>query len=108
MDMLQALFSGPTLRAGTPGPFDKFWYEDVGTGSVTGLSVDADSAQKASGYFRGSRFCRTTSRSSRSTSMNGSTDGAKQRAANPLYDVLHTQPNAWQTSFEWRRQGVRP
>ncbi len=30
-------------------------------------------------------------------------DGGKDRATNhPLYDVLHDQPNDWQTSFEWR------
>jgi len=32
-------------------------------------------------------------------------DGGKELAReNPLYRVLHTQPNGWQTSYEWREQ----
>jgi HK97 family phage portal protein len=35
-------------------------------------------------------------------------NGGKERAPDhPLYDVLHTQPNAWQDSFQWRRMMMR-
>lgn len=32
-------------------------------------------------------------------------NGGKERAIDhPLYNLLHSKPNAWQTSFEWREQ----
>lgn len=112
MDVLARILGGGGLRAGgnggVPGPSDDFWYQPVGAGSSVGLRVDVEAAQRVSAFYSGLRLLSNDVAKLPLEVLLRLADGGKTRALrHPLYDVLHTQPNVWQTSFEWRRQGMR-
>lgn len=109
MGVLARFFAGD-LMASTPGPTDDYWYQTAPGGVMTssGLRIDADAAQKVSAFYAGLRLLSNDVAKLPLDVFQRQPDGGKVRARmNPLYDVLHTRPNAWQTSFEWRRQGMR-
>lgn len=108
MDLLTRLLHPPDLRA-TYEPTADFWYQPV-PGAITsaGVRVDAESAQRVSAFYRGLNILSVDLAKPPLELYERLSDGGKKRARNnPLYDLLHTQPNAWQSSFEWRRQGIR-
>jgi HK97 family phage portal protein len=107
MDVLGRLV-GVDLRAGTPGPFDDFWYQPAGGGVLTeaGLRVDEQGAQKLSAWYRGRDILATVLAMLpfpiyRRLAHDG---GAEPAPDHPLYDTLHDSPNEVQDSFQWRRE----
>ncbi len=108
LSLLLAGELGADAGGGVPGPSSDFWYEPVGAGTTSGMRVDVESAQKVSAFYSGLRLLSNDVAKLPLEVLQRLADGGKSRAlGNPLYDVLHTQPNVWQTSFEWRRQGMR-
>ena len=92
-----------------PSPIDDFWYQPFGYGlSAAGQSVTPETAQKVSAFFAGVRLLANDVAKLPLELYERQAGGDKTRVPDvPLYDVLHRRPNAWQTSFEWRRQGMR-
>ena len=109
MGVFDRLFAVDGDGGGKWGPADDRWYGPAGGAmSTAGQVVNEDTAQRISAFFRG------VSLLSESVAKlplelferleNGDTARLK---GDPLYTVLHSRPNVWQTSFEWRRQGMR-
>lgn len=97
-----------SLLATTPPPSADFWYRPVGSVSSTGLQVDEEAAQRLSAFSAALRLLSNDVAKLPLEVLRLLAEGGKERARGmPLYDVLHTAPNDWQTSFEWRRQGMR-
>ena len=100
MGILARLLAPSPVQAYAPD--DDYWYTSKTAPSLSGVSVDADTALRMSTVFR----CV----SSIAQDIAGMplivyrrTDKGKERAQDhPLYEVLHDRPNHWQTSYEWR------
>lgn len=81
---------------------DRWW--GVGTvGTVAGVPVDAEAAQKLSTVWRCVRLLSETVAGLPLVMFENVAGGEeRRRAANhPLYEVLHNQPNAHQSAFEF-------
>lgn len=109
MDVLARVLGGPMFAA-TPGPADDWWYGPAG-GPITaaGMRVDEDAAQKLSAWYRGKDLLSTALAMLPLHVYERLSDesGAKVARQQPLYDVLHTKPNAWMDSFTYRRLAMR-
>lgn len=90
----------------TPGPADDYWYRPVGVQTWSGMRVDAEQAKKISAWYRGRDLLATSlAMLPLQVFMRLPNDeGADTARQHPLYQVLHSKPNDWQNSFEWRRQ----
>ena len=110
MEFLARVLGGD-LRASTPGLADDWWYRPVNSGALTqaGVSVDQESAQKLSAWFRGKDLLSTALAMLPFQVFERLPNGHGSQLARhqPLYDVLHTKPNPWQDSFSWRRMLTR-
>lgn len=88
---------------GRPGPIDDYWYGDAGGASQTGVSVTPDTAMRASAVQACVRVLAETVAQLPLKVYETQPDGGKAEARNhPIFSLLHDQPNAWQTSFEFR------
>ena len=91
---------GPTI--GAYAPQDDYWYTQRGLTSFTGVNISPETALCISTVFR----CVSAIAQDIAAMpliMYRRTNTGKERARNhPLYEVLHDQPNDWQTSFDWR------
>jgi HK97 family phage portal protein len=105
---LLARLLGADLQA-SYGPTDDHWYQPISAGgmAVSGQSVNPDKAQTVSAFFRGLTVLSNDVAKIPLELYERKNDGKQRARGNPLYDILHTAPNEWQTSYEWRRQGVR-
>ena len=100
MGLLARLLNPSDVKAFAPD--NDYWYTTRTAQALSGVTVTPDTALSISTVFR----CV----SAISQDIAGMplivyrrTDTGKERARDhPLYDVLHDQPNQWQTSFEWR------
>ena len=106
MDILGRLFGGGDLRAGVPDPTSNFWYNPVGMGTPAGMMVDVETAKNISAWYRGRDILATVLAMLPLQLLTRlPNDGGSEPAkSNPLYDILHSKPNDWQDSFQWRRQ----
>lgn len=85
------------------GDADDYWYTPRAMASATGLSIDADSAMRVAAVYRCRNILAETLASLPLQIYRRRDDGGKEIARDhPLYGVLHTRPNSWQTSFEFR------
>ena len=97
-------FLASILRAG-PAAHDDYWYRPVGTTSLAGVRVDADTALKLSAVWACVRIISESVASLPLPIYRVRPDGGKERdTGHPLYDRLQYQPNAWQTAQMWRQQ----
>lgn len=75
--------------------------------SASGVSVTADSAMRVAAVYA---CVRVLSQALAQVPLHvyrmTANGGATRAVDHPLYDLLHTQPNDWQTSFEWRESSV--
>ena len=84
-------------------PIDDFWYSSVGSLTTAGIRVTADTAFNVSAVYAAVRIISETVAQVPLIIYRRMANGGKERAENhPLFDLLHNQPNPWQTSFEWR------
>ena len=104
MSLLAQIFH-PKLRADvTRVPWDEFWY-NANPHTMDGASLTPDGVLRMSAVHCAVRILSKTVAQVPLIVYRRKPDGGKERAANhPLFDVLRSQPNAWQTSFEWREQ----
>tara|TARA_R100000687_G_scaffold83697_1_gene89096 strand:+ start:16399 stop:17700 length:1302 start_codon:yes stop_codon:yes gene_type:complete len=72
-----------------------------------GVSITPDRAMRIVAVYAAVRIIAETVASLPLNVYQGRDDGGKEvTRAHPLYPLLHDQPNAWQTSFEWREMMV--
>lgn len=87
---------------------ERSWDEDAGSRSPAGVRITADNATMVAAVFACVRILSETVASLPLHVLERLPNGGKRQAKElPLYRRLHSQPNAWQTSFEWREQLVR-
>ena len=84
--------------------WDNFWYEPpTGGATLAGPTAGADSAMHVAAFFNGVRIIAETLAQVPLILYEGTGPETKERAReNPLYNVLHKQPNAFQSSYEFR------
>jgi HK97 family phage portal protein len=93
-----------------PGEDSRNWdYESGGWASSnrnpSGVKVDAETALRSTVVLACIRVLSTSVAGLPLHLYRRLSGGGKEIAReHPLYRLLHTQPNSWQTSFEWREQ----
>src|SRR5580704_16470174 len=90
--------------SGTPAPWDDYWYNPLGSASASGMRITADTAKRIGavlacvgviGRNLGMMPCKI---------FTESPDGSKKVVDHhPLYDVLYSTPNNFQTAFEFKQ-----
>ena len=87
---------------------ERMWDEDGGSSrNAAGVRIDATNATQVTAVFACLRILSETVASLPLHVLERLKTGGKREARElPLYRKLHQQPNAWQTSFEWREQAV--
>ena len=91
------------MTAGRPADDDDYWYEPRGTVAGSGVNVTADVALTVSAVFACVRVIAETVASLPLVIYRRTGENAKTRAyGERIYEILHDQPNEWQTSLEWR------
>lgn len=99
--------SGPYFSNGTPNPASDFWYTDDIYNTDTGELVNSQTSMRVSGVLACVRVLAESISSLPVHLYERQDDGTKGKATqNPLYDVIHSQPNAWQTAIEFYDLGV--
>ena len=110
MELMKWLYShDPVIVAGDqegvnpPGPWDDYWYNQLYVGtSNSGFVVTPDSAMRTAAVHACVRVLAETVSQLPLKVFENTIQGDVVEAPNhPLWDLLHDQPNSWQTSFEW-------
>ena len=87
---------------------ERSWDEDAGSRNPAGVRISPDNATMVAAVFACVRILSETVASLPLHVLERLSNGGKRQAKElPLYKKLRSQPNAWQTSFEWREQLVR-
>jgi len=104
MALWRSILNRIGLRAQeAPAPDDDFWYGPAMGPTASGARVTPDTALQLTAVFACVRVLSETIASLPLFIYRWRSDGGKERAPyNPLYEVLHSRPNQWQTSFEFR------
>lgn len=93
-------------KSSRPGIADDFWYGLQGMfgGTTTsGVNVNAVSALQLTVIYACVKLISESCAQLPLIVYRRKTESSKERARNyPLYRLLHSRPNKWQTSFEWR------
>jgi HK97 family phage portal protein len=90
---------------GGPTPWSEFWYQDPVSGYTYMRGVSQEAAMRNSTVWDCVRLLSEDIAKLPLIVYRRLKDGGKERATDhALYDVLHSSPNNWQTSFEWRQQ----
>lgn len=86
------------------GPIDDYWYTSLGTTTLTGVRIDADSAMKVSAVWACVRLISETMASLPLTVYRRLPDDERERATDYyLYRVLRQRPNDYQIPFEFKQ-----
>ena len=89
-------------EAATPAPDADFWYGPVGQPTASGVRVDSDRALRLNAYLACVRVIAETMASLPWILYRERANGGKDRATDhPMYPKFKTQPNQWQTRFEF-------
>lgn len=96
--------AGARPRAGTPAPHDDYWYTPLGGGPAeSGEIVTSDTALQVSAVMACVKVLAETIASLPLRVYRRLADGGKELAADhEVYELLHSAPNNYQTSFEFR------
>jgi HK97 family phage portal protein len=87
----------------TRGPGDDFWYGPAGA-TATGAVVTTESAMRHSTVYKCVRVrAETIGMLPLMIYRRLSAGGKEVDSGNPLYSLLHDQPNPWQTAMMWRQ-----
>ena len=88
-------------------PGEERSWDEGGSRSAAGVRIDASNALQVAAVFSCLRILGETVAGLPLHVLERLPEGGKRQASElPLYRKLHQQPNAWQTSFEWREQAV--
>jgi HK97 family phage portal protein len=93
-------------RAGTPAPTDDFWYAiDPASGYMYSIGgLNSETAMRNSAVYDCVKLLSEDLAKLPLIIYRRLPNGGKERAPdNPLFGVLKTSPNSWQTSFEFRQ-----
>ena len=86
---------------------ERSWDDEGGSRSAAGVRIDANNAHQVAAVFSCLRVIAETVAALPLHVLERTPGGGKRIARElPLYRQLHSQPNGWQTSFEWREQAV--
>jgi HK97 family phage portal protein len=86
---------------------ERSWDEDSGGRSPAGVRITPENATSVAAVFSCLRILAETVAGLPLHLLERTEGGGKRLARElPLYRRLHSQPNNWQTSFEWREQAV--
>lgn len=98
-----ASFIGPS--AGTPAAHSDYWYVDPKSGFTYMLgATSSEAAMRNSAVYDCVKLVSEDIAKLPLIVYRRLPNGGKERAPNhPLYDVLKSRPNSWQTSFEFRQ-----
>ena len=90
-----------------PDGEERMFDDDSSSRSSAGVRITSSNAHQVAAVFSCLRVIAETV-ASLPLHVLERTDGGGKRIAKelPLYKQLHSQPNGWQTSFEWREQAV--
>ena len=102
MGILREMLAPAPNKAGAYAPQDDYWYQNVGVKSLTGLAVNPETALSISTVFRCVSAIAQDLAGMPLITYRQTEQGKERAPDHYLYDVLHDQPNQWQTSFEWR------
>ena len=95
---------GGTKWAGRAPADDDFWYSPVRGMTASGAQVDPESAMGVSAVLACVVLLSDTIASLPLHIYRRRADAGKERVSDhPLSDILHTQPNVYQTAFEFRQ-----
>lgn len=87
---------------------ERSWDDDFGSRSPAGVRVTAENATAVAAVAACVRILGETVAALPLHVLERLPIGGKRQARElPLYAKLHSRPNSWQTSFEWREQAVR-
>ncbi len=90
--------------APTPSPFADYWYEPRGIRTGSGVEITPESAMTLAAVYACVRVISETIASVPLHVYQRVGDDSKRPATNhPLEDLLHDQPNRWQTAIEFRQ-----
>lgn len=102
MAILSSLFGRPRADA-QRSPLDDFYYGPAPLRTAAGVRIDRETALKLSAVWRCVHIIAGSVATLPLVVYRRLPNNGKERAPNhPLYDVLHTRPNAEQTSYEFR------
>jgi HK97 family phage portal protein len=88
--------------SGAPAAWDDFWYEGVGSASSSGMRVSADSAKRIAAVLACVNIIsRNVAMMPKKVYMASKTGGSEIVPNHPIYDLLASQPNHYQTAFEF-------
>jgi HK97 family phage portal protein len=83
------------------------WDDEAPSHSAAGVRINPSNAHQVAAVFSCVRVIAETVASLPLHVLERTANGGKRPARElPLYRQLHSQPNSWQTSFEWREQAV--
>lgn len=85
---------------------ERHWDDELASRSSAGVRITPDNALQVTAVFACLRILGETVASLPLHVLERLERGKRQARELPLYRMLHQQPNAWQTSFEWREQAV--
>lgn len=108
MGLFNRLLASDPVTSGY-SPVSDYWYGPVDARSAAGMPISAETALRVSAV---SSAVHTWSSVVAALPLDVfkrlPDNGGKERAiAHPLYDVLHTRPNVFQNSNQWRRMMMR-
>lgn len=85
----------------------RMWDDEPSSRSNAGVRIDESNAHQVAAVFSCLRVIAETVAGLPLHVLERTPGGGKRIARElPLYRQLHSQPNGWQTSFEWREQAV--
>lgn len=89
------------------GPLSDFWYQPVGSVSSSGIAVKPDNAMAVSAVYGCMRVRRDVFASLPFRVYKRTGPRTVEKAPDhPLWKLLHSCPNRWQTPFEFKSMGV--
>jgi HK97 family phage portal protein len=95
-----------SVVASRPPDHDDFWFRPVGGVTAAGVPVTTERAMSVSAIWAGIRVLANAVASIPLKVFQLTADGKVVAYRHPLYELLHDQPNAWMTSYEWRFLGM--
>lgn len=89
---------------GIPGPTDDYWYESRGIPSATGMRVTPETVKRIGTALACVSIINRNVGAFPAKVYTTDSDGGKQIAtSHPIYAALYSQPNGYQTAFEFRQ-----
>lgn len=103
MGILANIIPAPTAGPSTSrDPRDNYWFTELALPTLSGISINADTALTLSVVWACVRILSSSIASLPCIMYRRIADGGKERDQNhPLYDILRWQPNDWQTAYEF-------